>query len=221
MLRVRQEGAVHRQRDGHAHARVLGDAVAEQDVLQRLLRRGYPEDQPAHVAQRQRVVVLHAERAGVVERAVADQEQHRQAVGGGHHQRLEAVHPAGAAAARERARPHRRGVLHDLELRVLAVGDDVLGVEVAVGDHARQEVHHFGVGPDRVSRDDVHVGQAHAVGDGLAAGQQVLARVDRLRLLWRLDTHTSTSSCFLTTVFLPSGTVLPSLTFIPVPVTKG
>src|SRR5579875_56275 len=179
VLGMGEERAVHRQRARHAHARVLGDAVAEQHVLQRLLRGGHPEQQPAHVAHGQRVVVLHAERAGVVQRAVADQEQHGQAVGGGDHQRLEAVGPAGAAGTGEGAGADRAGVLDDLELAVLAVGDDVLGVELAVGDQLRDLVHHLRVGADGVCRDYVHVGQPHTVGHGLTAGEQLLGLVDR------------------------------------------
>ena len=175
MLRVRQERAVHRQRHRHAHALVLGDAVADEHVLQRLLRRGDPHQEPAHITDRERVVVLHAKRAGIVQRPVADQEEHRQPVGRGDDERLEAVHPAGAAAAGERAGSDRARVLHDLELRVLAVRDDVLSVKLPVRDDLGQHVHDLGVRANRIGSDHVDVSEADRLGHGLAAGQQVLS----------------------------------------------
>src|SRR5262249_57496503 len=79
------------------------------------------------------------------------------------------VHPTRAARSAEGARVYRTGVLDDLELRVLAVRDDVLGVELTVGDQFRERVHHLGIGTDRISGDHVHVRQAHAMRDGLTA----------------------------------------------------
>ena len=53
--------------------------------------------------------------------------------------------------------PHRRRAVRDAQLRVLAVGHDVLGVELAVRHHLRQRHHRRGVGTDRIRGDDVHV----------------------------------------------------------------
>ena len=174
VLRVRQERAVHRERHGHQHALIFRHAIADEHVLERFLRGRGPAEQVPHVANRHRVVVLDAEGAGIVERAVADEEERRQPVGRRDDERFHAVHPAGAAAARERSRADRGRVLDDLELGVLAVGDDVFGVELSVGDDLRQRVHHFGVRTDRIRGDDVDVGQPNALRDRLAAVQQVL-----------------------------------------------
>src|SRR5262245_28348796 len=65
---------------------------------------------------------------------------------------------ADARAAREHARPARRGAMRDAQLRVLTVGDDVLGVQLAVRDHLCQRHHRGGVRTDRVRGDDVDVG---------------------------------------------------------------
>ena len=177
VLGVRQERTVEGQRHRHPHAGVLGHPVADQHVLKGLLGGRRPAQQPAHVAAGEGVVVLDTEGARVVERTVADQEQNGQPIGGRHHQRLEAIHPAGAAATGERSRTDRAGVLDDLELRMLAVGHDVLGVELAVGDDPGEVVHHLRVRADRVGRDDVHVGQADGLRHRLAAGEQLLPLV--------------------------------------------
>ena len=174
VLGMGQERAVHRERHRHAHAVVLRDAVADEDMFERLLCRGRPAEQPSHVAHGQGVVVLDAKRSGVVERPVADEEQRRQAIGGRDDKRLEPVHPPGPAAAREGACADRAGVLDDFELRVLGIGNDVLGVELAVRDDLRQRVHHLGVGTDRVRRDDVDVGQLDALRHCLTSVEQQL-----------------------------------------------
>ncbi|MBI3261711.1 MAG: hypothetical protein HYZ58_01000 [Acidobacteria bacterium] len=96
-----------------------------------------------------------------------------QAIGRGDDERLEAEHPAGAAAAAKRARPDGAGVLDDLELRVLGVGDDVFGVELAIGDDLRQRVHHLGVRTDGIGRDDVDVRQPDALRHRLTPVQQL------------------------------------------------
>ena len=54
--------------------------------------------------------------------------------------------------AHEHAGSDGRGVLADLELGVLALGDDVLGVELAVGDELRHRLHDPVVGAYRVGR---------------------------------------------------------------------
>src|SRR5438067_1209384 len=75
------------------------------------------------------------------------------------------------------------GVLDQLELGVLAFGDDVLAVHLAVGDHRRDRLHDRVIRPDRIGSDDVHVGQPQRVGDSLGAReQQLLFARDLLRL---------------------------------------
>jgi hypothetical protein len=61
-------------------------------------------------------------------------------------------------------------VLADLELGVLALRDDVLALELAVGDELRDGLHDAVVGPDRVRGRHLDVRQAHGLGDGLRAG---------------------------------------------------
>ena len=55
------------------HPPVLGDPVRDERGVERLLGGVHPDEQPAEVADDQGVVVLHAERARVVEGAVAHQ----------------------------------------------------------------------------------------------------------------------------------------------------
>ena len=115
-LRVGQKGAVATDGTGQEDAPVLGHAIGDQRGVQRLLWVVHPHELPAQVAHRQRVVVLHAEGPGVVQGPVAYHGHHGDTQTRGHSQRLESVHPAHAAAAAEHARPHRRGVFHDLKL---------------------------------------------------------------------------------------------------------
>ena len=109
-LRVGQERAVGRDGQRQEHAAVLGDPIGDQRGVERLLRGVDPAQHPAEVAHEQRVVVLDAERARIVERAVADQGDHGHAQGRRHHQALHRVGPAHAGRAAEdaRARPWRR-----------------------------------------------------------------------------------------------------------------
>ena len=65
---------------------------------------------------------------------------------------------ADARAAREHTRAARRGAVRDAQLRVLAVGDDVLGVQLAIRHHLRQRHHRGGVRTDRIRGDDVDIG---------------------------------------------------------------
>ena len=46
----------------------------------------------------------------------------------------------------------------DAQLRVLAVGHDVLGVEFSIGHHLRERHHRRGVRPDRVGRNHINIG---------------------------------------------------------------
>src|SRR5438874_727746 len=62
-----------------------------------------PREEPAEVADGERVVVLGPKRAGVVERAVPADRDHRKAKAGGHRDRLEGVEPAYAGASDEHA----------------------------------------------------------------------------------------------------------------------
>ena len=171
VLGMGQESAIHGDGAGHAHAFIFGDAVRNQDVFQGLLRRRHPQQQPAHIAQRHGIVVFHAKGSRIIQRAVADQKHRRQPVGSGDDQGFKAIHPARAAAAGERARVHRRRMFDDLELRVLTIGDDIFGVQFAVGDDFRNGIHHFRVGADRIRGDDVDVREANRLGDGLATVQ--------------------------------------------------
>src|SRR6267378_1694793 len=131
-----------------------GDAIGDQRGVERFLRRVDPAEEPADVPDDERVVVLDAEGARIVERAVADEGDH------GHSQRrrddeaFHGVHPADAGRAAEDARAHGRRVLDDLELAVLAFGDDVLGHELAARDLLGDRLHDRVVRADRIRRDD-------------------------------------------------------------------
>ena len=129
-----------------------------QVIVERLLRVARPAHQPAHVAGRERVGVFGSEVARRIERAVGNHHLHGHAAAGDRRIQLVGVLHADAGAAGEDARAARRRAVRDAQLRVLAVGHDVLGVELAVGHHLRERHHGRGVGPDRVRRDDVDVG---------------------------------------------------------------
>ena len=173
-LGMGEEGAVATDRDGQEDPLVLGHPVGDQRRVQRFLRRLHPDQHPAQVADGERVVMLDPEGAGIVERPVADHGDHRQTQPGGHRYRLEGVEPADAAGADEYTGADRRGVLDDLELGMFALGDDEFAVEIAVGNHLGNVLHDGVVGPDRVGRDDVDIGQPAGVGDRLGAADQLL-----------------------------------------------
>ncbi len=63
-------------------------------------------------------------------------------------------------------------MLDDFELRVLALGDDVFAIHLAVGDQLADVLHHGVVGANRIGGDHVDVGQFAGDRDGLAAGDQ-------------------------------------------------
>ena len=178
VLRVRQKRSIHGEGHRHAHALVFGNAISEQYVLERFLRRRYPCEQPSHVAHRHGVVVLDSKCARIVESAVTDKEQHRHAVRRSHDQCLEAVAPSGSTRACECAGIHGTGMFHNFELRMLAVGDDVLGIQLAIGNDFGEGVHNLCIWTNRISSDDVDVCQTHRLSDGLAACQQIFAFVD-------------------------------------------
>src|SRR5437867_1772258 len=67
----RRARVVEAERDGWRHALVLGDAPRHEREVERLLGRLCPRHEPTEVAHGERVVVLGAERTGIVERAVA------------------------------------------------------------------------------------------------------------------------------------------------------
>src|SRR6059058_1461170 len=79
------------------------------------------------------------------------------------------AYPADAGRSGEDARSAGAGVLDDLELRVLALGDDVLAIHLTVGDQLRHVLHHRVVGPDGIGGDDVDVGELARHRDRLAA----------------------------------------------------
>src|SRR4029077_2545578 len=66
------------------------------------------------------------------------------------------------------------GVLRDLELAVLALGDDVLGVLLTIGDLLGYVLHQRIVRPDRIRGKDIDVGQLRGHRDRLAAADQGL-----------------------------------------------
>ena len=171
MLRVRQERAVHGESHRHSYTLVFGDAIADQHMFERFLRSRHPTEQPPHVAHGHRVVMLNSKRAGVIERPVADQEQHGQTIRGCDDQRFEAIAPAGTAAAGKCAGVHGTGMFDNFELRMFAVGDDIFRVQFPIRDDFGQGVHHFGVRTNWIRGNDVDVGQTHRLGDGLASRQ--------------------------------------------------
>src|SRR5687768_15706331 len=65
-------------------------------------------------------------------------------------------------------------MLHDLELAVLTIGDDVLDVHLSVGDELRRCLHDAVVRPDGVGRHHVDVRETDRLGDGLAARRELL-----------------------------------------------
>ncbi len=166
-LRVREERAVRRDRDGQKDTPVLGDPVGEQRGVQHLLGGVHPDQQPAQVTDDQGVIVLDPEGARIVEGPVAHHAHHRHAERGRDGEALHRVHPADAGRAAEHPRPDGGGVLHDLELAVLAFRDDVLGLQMAVGDLLGDRLHDRVVGPDRVRGHHVEVGQGQGLGTGL------------------------------------------------------
>jgi hypothetical protein len=171
---VREKRPVGADRDGQIDAAVLGDAIRDQRRVKRFLSGVHPDVQPAEVARRERVVVFGPERARIVERAVPHHRDQRQPQRRGHRDRLERVTPPDPAAAAQRPRAHGRRVLGDLELAVLALGDDVLGVLLAVGDLLRHVLHERVVRADRVRRQHVDVHELGGHRHRLAAADQRL-----------------------------------------------
>src|SRR5581483_2989214 len=191
VLRVGEERAVQADRDRERDALVLADAPRHERQVQRFLRRLRPREEPAEVAAGERVVVLGAERARVVEGAVAADRDDRQAQARGDRDRLERVEPADAGGADEDTRPDGARVLHDLELAVLAVGDDVLDVHLARGDELRGGLHDAVVRTDRVRRHHVDVRETDRFGDGLAARCELLDLDLAAFALFGVDRHQS------------------------------
>ena len=175
LLGVREKRAVGADGAGQIHSRVLGHAPRHERGVHRLLPGVDPAQHPAQVAHGERVVVLAPERARVVQRAVAHHCHQRQPQAAGHGERLEGVEPADAARSRKHPGAHRGGVLDYLELRVLALGDYVLALQLAVGDEARHELHHRVVGANGVGGYHVHVGQGARYRDRLRTANQLLA----------------------------------------------
>ena len=181
-LRVGQERAVATDRHGHKHAAVFRHPVGDQRRIQRLLRTVHPNQVPAEVANRQRVVVLHAERAGIVQRPVAHQSHDGHAQRRADGQCLHGVHPADAAGAAKHARPAHRRVLHDFKLGVFAIRHDELAIHFAVGDQLAHVLHHRVVRTDGISRDHVHVGQFAGDCNGFRSRNQGFLFVNFLSL---------------------------------------
>jgi len=133
--------------------------------------------------------VLGAERPGVIERAVAADRDDWQTKPRRHRDRLEGIEPAHAGAPDEDAGPHGARVLHDLELAVFAIGDDVLDVHLAVRDELRGGLHHAVVRADRVRGHDVDVSKADRLGDRLTAAHELLGLDVLVLALLDLDSH--------------------------------
>ena len=175
LLRVGQERAVRADGARQEDALVLGDTPGHEGGIHRLLSCIHPPQHPAQVANGQRVVVLASEGAGVVQRAVSDHRHHRESKTAGDGQGLEGVEPADAAGPAEDAGSHRRRVLNDLELRVLALGDDVLALELPVGNQLRHKLHDRVVWPDGIGRQHIHICQRAGDGNGFSAAYQLLS----------------------------------------------
>ena len=161
---VRDEVAVLHHHLRQQHPRVLADRVGEQRLVEDLLRGRGPAHQPAHVPGAQGVGVLGAEVAGRVQGPVGDRHLDRDARPGDDGVHLVAVGDAdpgrpGVGPGAAGARAEGGG-----ELRVLAVGVDVLGVQDAVRDELREVHHDRRVRPDRVRGDHVHVRVQRRVG---------------------------------------------------------
>ena len=60
-------------------------------------------------------------------------------------------------------------MLHNLKLGVLALGDDVIKVEGAVGLETGHVLHHRVIGPDGIGSDNVNVGEGTGYTNGLTA----------------------------------------------------
>ena len=155
---VRDEEAILADHLGQKHAGVLADAVGHQVIVERFLRVARPAHEPAHVARRERIGVLGTEIAGWIERAVGDHHLHRHTAA--RDRRIEFVGKlhADARAPGEHARAAGSRAVRDAQLRMFAIGDDVLGVEFSIGHHLRQRHHRGCVRSDGVSRNHIHVG---------------------------------------------------------------
>ena len=188
---------------GRKHATVLGHAVGDQRGVDRFLRGVDPAEHPAQVAHEQRVVVLDAEGAGIVERPVADEADHRHPQRRRHHQALHRVGPAHAGGAAEHAGADRRGVLDDLELAVLALGHDVLGHQLAVGDLLGDGLDDRVVRADRIAGDHVDVGEGEPLGDGFTARDEQLLLVGCGGRGLGLDCHAGLPYTVLCCAFSP------------------
>ena len=154
---VRHEVAVLHHHLRQQHARVLADREGEQRLVEYLLGGRGPAHQPAHVPGAQRVGVLGAEVAGRVQGPVGDRHLDRDARPGDDGVHLVAVGDADPGRPGVGPGPAGSRAEGGGELRVLAVGVEVLGVQDPVGDELRQVHHDRRVRPDRVGGDHVDV----------------------------------------------------------------
>ncbi len=139
------------------HPRVLADGVGDQGLVEDLLRGRGPAHQPAHVPGAQRVGVLGAEVPGRVQGAVGDRHVNRDPCARDDRVHLVAIGHPDAGRAGEGPRPAGPGAERGRELRVLAVGHHVLGVQDPVGHELGQVHHDRRVRPDGVGGDHVDV----------------------------------------------------------------
>ena len=117
-----------------------------------------PAHEPPHVARRERIGVLGTKIARWIEGAVGDHHLHRHtAAGDGGIKFVGKLH-ADARTSGEHTRAAGSRAVRDAQLRMFAIGHDVLGVEFSVGHHLRQSHHRCRVWPDGVGRDHVDIG---------------------------------------------------------------
>ncbi len=102
--------------------------------------------------------MLGTEIAGRIESAIGDHHLHRHTTPRDRRIKLVGELHADPGAAGENARAARCSAVRDAQLRVLAVGHDVLGVEFPIGHHLRERHHRCGIRPDRVGRNHINIG---------------------------------------------------------------
>ena len=143
-----------RQKD----ARVLADAIGDQVIIERFLRIAGPTHDPSHVARGERVGVLGTEITGRIKGAVGDHHLHWHATAGDRRIKFVGELHAHSRAAGKDASAARCSTVRDAQLRVLAIGNDIFGVEFTVSDHLSQRHHRRGVRANWVGRNHIDIG---------------------------------------------------------------
>src|SRR3979490_2821369 len=155
---MRDEEPVLADHLGQKHTRILTDSIGDQVIVESFLGVARPAHQPPHIARRERVGMLGTEIAGRIKRAVGDHHLYRHTAARNRRAEFGRVLHADAGTAGENARAARRSPVRDAQLRVLAIGHDVLGIEFSIGHHLRERHHRRRVRPDRIGRNHIHVG---------------------------------------------------------------